>query len=1355
MSETIQSSGDRRALLEKYLRSNRSLSTTSGKNIIPRRPRGGSFPLSVGQQGLYFLSQLTPDVPVYNECVTLHLGGSLDIAIFEQSFNEILRRHEEWRTCFPLEGGQPVQRICAYQPLSLPAVDLMHLPEAEREMEALRIAAEHAEQPFDFTHGPLLRTLLVRLSDRDTRLFLTMHHLIFDGFSLYQILLPELRAIYEAFLDGRPSPLPELPIQYADFAVWQQEALHEERFSAHMEYWKRQLADAPTVLDLPTDRPRPLVPTSRGAMYPFALSRDLLDALKDLSLQENVTLFMTMVAAFQTLLRRYCGQEDILLGTPISDRRRPEVQKLLGFFLNTVALRINSPGDPSFRDLLKQVRKVFLEAQEHQDVPFEYLVKELQPERAPGQNPFFQVMITIEPPLPALASGWTLTPMDVQADAAKFDLYLEIDERPEGLIGRFRYSSDLFDATTIARMFEHWQTLLEGIVAYPERHLSELPLLTEAEKQLLLVEWNNTAKEYPKEKCVHHLFEEQVARTPDAVAAIFEQERLTYQELNRRANQLAHYLQQRGVGPDILVGVCMERSLEMVVSLLAILKAGGAYVPLDPTYPHERLLFMLQDAQVSVLLTQERFKAELKQHAAQVICVDAEWATLGEQPGGNPGGNPISEVEPHHLAYMIYTSGSTGKPKGAMNTHRGICNRLLSMQDTYQLQPGEAVLQKTPFGFDVSVWEFFWPLLVGARLVVARPDGHRDSTYLIQLIVEQQITTVHFVPSMLRVFLEHHDVETCSSLKRVTCGGEALSFELQQRFFERLGAELHNFYGPAEAAVDVTSWACKRGSTLRFVPIGRPIANTDLYVLDAYLNPVPIGVAGELYIGGTGLGRGYFNRPELTAERFIPHPFSSQPGARLYKTGDRVRYLVDGNIEYLGRLDYQTKIRGVRIELGEIEAVLEQHPAVREAVVVAQDDGSGDKYLVAYVSLHKNETTTISDLHNHLKMHLLANMIPSAFMLLPALPLLPSGKVDRQALPKPDANTTLKEGDFVAPNSTTQYRLVQIWEELLNVHPIGIKDNFFYLGGHSLLAARLMDKIEQSFGKKISPATLFVGPTIEHLTDVLQAESNSSRVPLVGIQTNGSKQPFFYLPGTWNSGASYCFSIARQLGPDQPFYILEPSYSDGPPQVPPTYESMATAQLEAIRTVQPQGPYRLGGFCNGGLGAYEMARQLLAQGEQVDLLVMIDPASPPSSHKLIRRLITRVGNVLGTSQTWQAEWFLRLRHVYKHILRQRNAKTLEEFTAVDPSIYTLFPTAEAIWKDNIAISNWITAGYGYDSYPGKATVLLAAAESLGPAWQQKVAKEKGIEVRVIPGTHISCRTDHVLALAEELKRCLS
>ncbi|HEY0602499.1 MAG TPA: amino acid adenylation domain-containing protein [Herpetosiphonaceae bacterium] len=953
LSDRPDLSPAKRALLEKWKRG--QFKPTEQTEQIPRRAEQGPAPVSFTQQRLWFLDQLVPDSPAYTICFAIRLEGQLDQAALLRSLNEIVRRHEALRTTFTqATDGQPLQVIAPALVLDVPIEDLTGLLDESREEAIERVIDAEARQPFDLVAGPLIRARLLRLSDQEHVFLLALHHIISDAWSV-TIFIQELVSLYATFsgngaANGNGKQLAELAIQYADYAVWQRQSVRDEMLERHLDYWQRQLAPngnrTPTVLELPIDYPRPPIQTFRGAMQRFSLPAELTQALRTLSRQEDATLFMTLLAAFQTLLYRYTGQQEILVGSPIAGRPRPELESLIGFFANTILLRGDLSGNPGFRELLKRVRETTLGAYTHQELPFEQIVEVLQPERDMSRNPLFQVMFVLQnAPMPSVQlPSLRVSTIPTNNGTAKFDLWLSITEDSDSLFGQLEYNTDLFEAATIERLIGHFQVLLQGIVAQPELPITRLPLLTEAEQQQL-TGWNATATDYALDRPLHTLIEAQVERTPDAVALVFEQASLSYAELNARANQLAHHLIALELQPETLVGICVERSLELVIGLLGILKAGCAYVPIDPSYPRERLQFLIQDAQVPVLLTQAHIVEQLPEHGANVICLDTSWPTIAQQPTSNPA----SAVTPDNLAYMIYTSGSTGLPKGAMVPHRGIVNRLLWMQETYGLTADDRVVQKTPFSFDVSVWEFFWPLLTGARLVIARPDGHKDPAYLIELINQQQITTIHFVPSMLQAFLDVLGFATCDSLRRVICSGEALSLELQQRFFAYLDADLHNLYGPTEASVDVTFWPCRRDSRRRTVPIGYPVANTQIHVLDPQLNPVPVGVPGELHIGGVQLGRGYLHRPALTAEKFIPDPFSSAANARLYKTGDLVRYAPDGAIEYLGRIDQQIKLRGLRIELGEIEETLRQHTAVHDAIALAREDNPGHKRLVAYI----------------------------------------------------------------------------------------------------------------------------------------------------------------------------------------------------------------------------------------------------------------------------------------------------------------------------------------------------------------------------------------------------------------------
>ncbi|HYW08682.1 MAG TPA: amino acid adenylation domain-containing protein, partial [Longimicrobium sp.] len=899
---------------------------------------------------------------------------------------------------------------------------------------------------------------------------------------------------YSAFARGEPSPLAPLPLRYADYAVWQRGWLRGEVLEAQLAYWRARLAGA-APLELPTDRPRAAVQAHRGAVHRFALPAGLATSLKALARREGVTPFILLLAAFQAVLGRWSGQDDVVVGTPIANRTRRELEPLVGLFANTLALRADLGGNPTFRELLKRVRETTLDAYAHQDLPFEKLVEELRVERDLSRSPLVQVMFSFQSAgggIPPFA-GLGVTPVRLEGGTAKLDLLLAMYETPEGMGGALEYDSDLLDGATAERLVGHLRVLLEAAEADPGLPLARLPIATAEERRTVVERWNATAVEYPQAARIHSLFEARAASAPAATALSFEGERISYGELDARANRLARHLARHGVGPETRVGVCMERSVEMVVSLLAILKAGGAYVPLDPGYPAERLAYMLGDSAVPVLLVQQRLAAILPPGGARVIAVDAGWPEIARESAAPFDGG----AEPDSLAYVIYTSGSTGQPKGVMNSHRGVRNRLLWMHERYALRVDDRVLQKTPFSFDVSVWEFFWPLLAGATLVIARPGGHRDAGYVAELIATERITVAHFVPSMLRVFLDEPNVERCSSLRMVFCSGEALPLALQESFLYRLRAELHNLYGPTEAAVDVTHWACRADPDAHTVPIGAPVANTTAYVLDRGYEPVPIGLAGELYLGGVQVARGYLNRPALTAANFVPDPFSTLPGARLYQTGDRARWRADGALEFLGRLDFQVKVRGFRIEPGEIESVLVAHPAVREAVVTARDD-TGETRLVAYVTGHGGPPDP-GELRRFLRERLPEHMVPAAFVALDALPLSPSGKVDRRALPAPEA-APAGAHPALPPATELERRIAEAWSEVLAVKAAGVEDNFFDLGGHSLLLARVHRRLAE-WAPALTVLDLFQYPTIRSLARFI--ERGDEEVPAAPAEGRG------------------------------------------------------------------------------------------------------------------------------------------------------------------------------------------------------------------------------------------------------------
>ena len=1055
--------------------------TLSAPPILPRGEQSELL-LSYAQTRLWFLDQLETNSAFYNIPVALRLQGHLNQAALIQSLEEIIQRHEALRTNFVNVNGQPTQVIQTVTNWTVSVINLQHLSPEEQEIAATNLVKGESFKPFDLANEALVRATLIVLNNNEYWLLLCLHHVISDGWSM-GVFIEELTALYNAYNQGQPSPLKPLPIQYADFAVWQRQWLQGEVLENQLNYWQKQLADAPTFLPLPTDKPRPVIQTFTGAYQEFQLSLELTQKLTQLSQQQGVTMFMTLLAVYGTLLYRYTGQSDILIGTPIANRNRREIESLIGFFVNTLVMRTDCSENPSFQELLMRVREMSLGAYAHQDLPFEMLVEALQPERNLSHTPLFQVMFVLQnTPLSEVEmSGLTVNSLPLEGETAKFDLTLSMQNTETGLMGVWEYNTDLFNSETIERMNGHFMTLLEGIIANPRERVSQLPLLTKVEQQQLLIDWNNTEVDYPDDKCIHQLFEEQVERTPNAVAVVFEGQQLTYNELNCRTNQLAHYLQSLGVKADELVGICVERSLEMIVGLLGILKAGGAYVPLDPEYPLERLSFMLEDAAVNVLLTQQKLINKLPEHQAQLICLDADWELIFQFSRDNL----ITDIQATNLAYVIYTSGSTGQPKGVMLSHSNLSNHMFWMQETFPLTRADRVLQKTSFSFDASVWEFYAPLLVGGQLLIAQPGGHTDSDYLLKTIAQQQVTTVQLVPSLLQMLLEQGGIENCQLLKRVFCGGEILPVALQEKLFSQLNVNLCNLYGPTECCIDVTFWNCQREMYGQRIPIGRPIFNTQIYILDSNLQPVPVGIPGELHIGGAGLARGYLNRPELTQEKFIPNPFSNYPDSRLYKTGDLARYLPDGNIEYLGRIDNQVKIRGFRIELGEIETVLTQNPQVQSSVIIACEDTPGNKRLVAYIVPQKDATPTPNELRQFLKEKLPEYMIPSAFVILESLPLTPNGKIDRRALPEPEQSYE-RTDKFILPRNPIEEILVTIWSEVLKVKQVSINDNFFELGGHSLLATQLISRIRTNLQIEIPLRSLFAAPTIEELGQQIQ-----------------------------------------------------------------------------------------------------------------------------------------------------------------------------------------------------------------------------------------------------------------------------
>ena len=1079
-------------------------------STIPRRDAGASAPLSFAQQRLWFLDQLHPGMSTYNIARRVRIGGDLDLDVLRRTLDAIVARHEALRTTIVAIDGTPEQSVAPALSIPLPVTDLSALP--DRETRAQRLAVEEARRPFDLARGPLFRAALFRLDPDQHLLVLTVHHIVSDAWSL-GVLFREIGAVYRAFLRGEPSPLPDLPIQYADYAAWQRRTLRGEALERVLGYWRDQLEGLPPALELLTDRPRPTVQSSRGAKQSIVIPKPVSDRLKELSRRDGATLFATLLAAFHTLLGRYTGQDDIVVGSPIAGRTQAETEGLVGFFVNTLALRLVQSNDPTFRELLHRAREATLGAYAHQDLPFEKLVEELQPERDLRRTPVFQVAFAYQnfPTHKLELPGLTLQSEPAESGTAKFDLMLYMWQRSDGLRAVLEYNLDLFEAGTIIRMLGHFRNLLESIALDPDRRLSELSLLSHEERHQHLVEWNATGADYPGERSVHRLFEDQAAQTPQAVAVAAGTEQLTYGELDRRANQLAHHLRARGVGPDVRVGVCLERSPRLIIALLGVLKAGGTYVALDPAYPSERQGLLLRDAKVGVLLTDGRSGEGLPSgDTAAIVRLEPDLASIAGEPD-----TPVrSGVTAANLAYLIYTSGSTGTPKGVGITHRSAVAFLTWAREMTPASAGARVLATTSINFDLSVYEIFgtlsWGgtvLLLGTALeLTERPD----------LCVPGAATLLNTVPSVAAALVRLGAVP--AGLVRVNLAGEPLPRALVETLYAAGAGEVCNLYGPSETTTYSTVAHLARGES--GVPgIGRPIANTRAYVLDRRLEPVPIGVPGELYLGGAGVARGYLGRPALTAERFVPDPFGplagGEPGGRLYRTGDRVRWRPDGALEYLGRLDQQLKLRGFRIEPGEIETVLGRHPAVRAAAVIAREDVPGDMRLVAYV-VPDGLPLDGGELRRFLEQHLPEYMVPAAIVELESLPLSPNGKLDRRALPAPDDTDSRGRDGYVAPRTPVEEMLAGIWASVLRLERVGIRDNFFALGGHSLLATQVVSRVRTAIGVELPLRALFEDPTVADLatrvgTELMVATSSPgpvlTRLAREAYRAGGSDAP--------------------------------------------------------------------------------------------------------------------------------------------------------------------------------------------------------------------------------------------------------
>jgi amino acid adenylation domain-containing protein len=1066
------------------------------------------LPASFAQDRLWFLDQLEPGTAAYNLVRAFRITGPLNVNALTSAIGAVIARHESLRTIFESVDGEARQVVLADVDVQVPILNLADLPESEREREALRIASEEGKRPFDLTRGPLLRTVLLQVSRDQYILVLAMHHIITDGWSI-SILFRELAHCYEAYASGREPELPELPIQYVEYAQWQREYITGEVLAKQVQYWKNKLAGAQTILDLPTDRPRPTTHSWHGATEELIFESQVRAALKEFAQSEGATLFMVSMAAFQALLWRYTSQDSILVGTPTAARSQIEIENLVGFFVNTLVFRADFTPDVTFRDLVRQVRACALEAYAHQDVPFEKLVEELVPQRSMNTSPLFQVMFTFQniPKQVFEISGLKMKELEFETGIAKFDLAVEAfeDDEDDEFHCRFEYNTDLFEKQTILREVGHFRNLVNAVLKNPDEPLARIALMDEREREQTVVEWNNTATDYPRDPRIHSAFERQAARTPDRTALVFQGEKIPYWRINEDANRLAHYLIKKGVGPGNLVGVSIERSPELTVALLGVLKTGAAYVPLDPSYPLERLASTLEDTRAECVLSNNGIGKKLPDTVRNLIRLDSEAEPIRNESPLNPVMNimGLSRVE---RAYVLYTSGSSGRPKGVEGTHRGAMNRMRWMWERYPFQAGEVCCQKTNVGFVDSVWEIFGPLLAGVPSVILPQEAVLDPEELLQILAEQRVTRIVLVPSLLRALLEHAPnlEERLPELKLWSSSGEVLTWELARRFRKGYpGAKLLNIYGSSEVAADVTWHEVREeeedAQGTVSVPIGRPISNAQVYVLDRNLNAVPVGVRGEIYVGGDGLALGYWQQPEMTGERFVPNPIAPERSERLYRTGDLGRWRSAGEIEYLGRMDGEVKVRGMRIDLGEIETVLASHRWVEEAVVELRGEGA-EQRLVAYVVAGEEGTPSARELRRHVRSKLPEHMAPASYVRVEELPLLPSGKVNRRALGGL-AGVALSDQGTVEARTEVEQKLAGIWAEVLKVKEVGVDQNFFELGGHSLLVLQVMARIRREFDVELGVRTMFEEPTIAGLaSEVERARAMGMRVQTPALE---------------------------------------------------------------------------------------------------------------------------------------------------------------------------------------------------------------------------------------------------------------
>ncbi len=1311
--------------------------------IVPRT-EPGAVPLSFGQQRLWFLAQLQAGSAAYNVPMAWRMTGALNRPALQQGLDALIARHEALRTIFPAETGEPKQVIAAPQPFTLDEVDLRGLDPSHRESDLGHRLREEAHRPFDLAHGPVLRGVLFQLAPDEHIFLLVLHHIVCDGPSI-AILLEELARLYRGFTIGPALDLPEPPVQYADFSIWQREALVDEIREPQLAYWRKHLLDCPAALDFPTNLPRPAGAGFRGGIEYRDLSRELSEDLRSLARQQGVTRFMALLAFFQVLLARYTGQEEVSVGCPMTHRIRAEVARVVGFFANMMVLRSRLEGNPSCRELLRRTREVALGAYAHQDLPFEELVAELQPERVPGRNPFFQAMLVVEEAAwrELKLTGLETRPFPVHNGTAKFDFSLYAIDHPEGFRLSLEYNCDSFDAETVSQLLGHYENLLRAAVADPDRPVFDLPLLSPAEREQVVQKWNATSENHAA-TTVPRLIEEQAELTPNVIALTFLNQSLTYRELNARANRLARYLVGKGAGSGKLVAVSLSRSPDLVIVLLAVLKAGAAYLPLDPSHPRERRETILRDSGARILISDQ--DQEESRLCSNLLLAD-EKSDIDRESDANLS----IKIEPNELAYVIYTSGSTGQPKGVEIEHANLTNFLSAMRKRPGISADDILLAVTTVSFDIAGLELWLPLTTGASVILASHEEASDPHRLMEILEKSSVSVMQATPTTWQMLLAAG--WPGAPRLRVLCGGEALPGSLANDLVPRVAA-IWNMYGPTETTI----WSsCHQVSVSDAIvtPIGQPIDNTTMYVLDANMQPVPVGVRGELFIGGAGVARGYLGKPELTAEKFLPDPFSSKAGARIYRTGDSIRQRPDGTLDFLGRMDRQAKIRGYRIEPAEIEAVLRDYPGLQSAAVVVRDH-LGGRRLIAYLvpsAAGSNGDFNPAEVKEFLRQKLPDYMVPTAFVVINALPMTSSGKLDWKALPAPDR--TSFEKLFVAPRDETEELLARTWADVLEIDPVGVTDSFFDLGGHSLMATRLFAKVEKVFGRHLPVGTLFEAPTVEKLAAILRQQSSLSKT-LIQVQPGiQSKPPIFFVQARVGYHA-----VAAALGSDQPVYVI-PTDDLFLQDTDRSLSDLTSELVQRLRSQQPQGPYYLGGWCLAGRVAFAVASELRRQGEEVGLLAIIDMPAPRlarlSRGAGLRNFAARIGwhvrylkhSNRGQSREWFAgafrgvNWHARYR-AWKgaHFIFRRLGRPLPKSLRHPTRLL-----AEVTRKDTTV------------SYPGRITLFRPSerafdrydSEDLG--WGKIAAG--GVDVHEIPGLKHTLLRANATEVGRRLKKCLS